>query len=160
MTHVFVSPHPDDAALSCGGLITSLRELGQSVTILTVYSGTADDAGLPEYQRVALGFGNKTGFRSLEETPHLVNVSCETCHGPCSEHVESAGKAPTPLKVDCMTCHNLEHSTSFDQKEYWKQITCTSDQAYGIGKKDGKTGEQEHPGEGDRQATETDRKGH
>jgi len=25
MTHVFISPHPDDVALSCGGLITSLR---------------------------------------------------------------------------------------------------------------------------------------
>ncbi len=41
MTHVFVSPHPDDIALSCGGLVAALRELGQSVTILTVYSGGA-----------------------------------------------------------------------------------------------------------------------
>ena len=40
MTHVFVSPHPDDIALSCGGLVASLRELGQNVTILTVFSGT------------------------------------------------------------------------------------------------------------------------
>ena len=39
MTHVFISPHPDDAALSCGGLIASLRELGQSVTIISVFSG-------------------------------------------------------------------------------------------------------------------------
>ena len=31
MTHVFVAPHPDDVALSCGGLIGSLRELGQNV---------------------------------------------------------------------------------------------------------------------------------
>ena len=61
MTHVFVSPHPDDVALSCGGLISSLRELGQSVTILTVYSGGADanvDTG--EYRRYGLGFGTKT----------------------------------------------------------------------------------------------------
>ncbi len=35
MTHVFIAPHPDDVALSCGGLIASLRELGQNVTILT-----------------------------------------------------------------------------------------------------------------------------
>src|SRR5919112_148785 len=28
MTHVFVAPHPDDVALSCGGLIASLRALG------------------------------------------------------------------------------------------------------------------------------------
>ena len=31
-----LAPHLDDAALSCGGLIASLRELGQSGTIITV----------------------------------------------------------------------------------------------------------------------------
>jgi LmbE family N-acetylglucosaminyl deacetylase len=61
MTHVFVAPHPDDAALSCGGLIASLRELGQNVTILTVFSGTGQTNGqaLTAYQREALGFGTK-----------------------------------------------------------------------------------------------------
>ncbi len=65
MTHVFVAPHPDDVALSCGGLIASLRELGQNVTILTVFSGGAradgdDGTDLTTYQREALGFGSKT----------------------------------------------------------------------------------------------------
>ncbi len=60
MTHVFVAPHPDDAALSCGGLIASLRELGQNVTILTVFSGSGGADGLTAYQREALGFGTKT----------------------------------------------------------------------------------------------------
>jgi LmbE family N-acetylglucosaminyl deacetylase len=60
MTHVFVAPHPDDAALSCGGLIASLRELGQNVTILTVFSGSGGTDGLSPYQREALGFGTKT----------------------------------------------------------------------------------------------------
>ena len=59
MTHVFVAPHPDDVALSCGGLIASLRELGQNVTILTVFSGTGQLDGLTTYQREALGFGTK-----------------------------------------------------------------------------------------------------
>ncbi len=59
MTHVFVAPHPDDAALSCGGLIASLRELGQTVTILTVFSGTGGGDTLSDYQREALGFGTK-----------------------------------------------------------------------------------------------------
>ena len=64
MTHVFVAPHPDDAALSCGGLIASLRELGQNVTILTVFSGGSAEAGdggdsPTAYQREALGFGSK-----------------------------------------------------------------------------------------------------
>jgi hypothetical protein len=61
MTHVFVAPHPDDVALSCGGLIASLRELGQNVTILTVFSGSGGGGGdLTTYQREALGFGSKT----------------------------------------------------------------------------------------------------
>jgi LmbE family N-acetylglucosaminyl deacetylase len=67
VTHVIVSPHPDDAALSCGGLIASLRELGQTVTILTVYSGHAGGNGsMSEYQRAALGFGNKAVWPNTE----------------------------------------------------------------------------------------------
>ena len=68
MTHVFVSPHPDDIALSCGGLVASLRELGQSVTILTVYSGTGRNGNdaLTDYQRAALGFGTKANWPNTE----------------------------------------------------------------------------------------------
>ncbi|MBX3028750.1 MAG: PIG-L family deacetylase [Chloroflexi bacterium] len=61
MTHVFIAPHPDDVALSCGGLIASLRELGQAVTIVTVFSGGAEaHPDVTDHQRTALGFGNKT----------------------------------------------------------------------------------------------------
>jgi LmbE family N-acetylglucosaminyl deacetylase len=62
VTHVFVSPHPDDIALSCGGLVASLRELGQSVTILTVYSGASGS----DTERAALGFGTKTNHPNTE----------------------------------------------------------------------------------------------
>ncbi len=66
MTHVFVAPHPDDVALSCGGLIASLRELGQTVTIVTVFSGSGSDDGLSTYQREALGFGSKAMWPATE----------------------------------------------------------------------------------------------
>ncbi|MEX1172009.1 MAG: PIG-L family deacetylase [Chloroflexota bacterium] len=66
MTHVFVAPHPDDVALSCGGLIASLRELGQTVTIVTVFSGDGDATDLTGYQREALGFGSKTMWPATE----------------------------------------------------------------------------------------------
>ena len=59
MTHVFVAPHADDVALSCGGLIASLRELGQNVAIVTVFSGAGAGTPLTPYQREALGFGSK-----------------------------------------------------------------------------------------------------
>jgi LmbE family N-acetylglucosaminyl deacetylase len=57
--HVFVSPHPDDAALSCGGLIASLRERNEAVTIVSIFSGAGDLASLTPYQRLALGFGGQ-----------------------------------------------------------------------------------------------------
>jgi LmbE family N-acetylglucosaminyl deacetylase len=66
MTHVFVAPHPDDVALSCGGLIASLRELGQNVTIVTVFSGDGANEGLTPYQREALGFGSKAMWPATE----------------------------------------------------------------------------------------------
>ena len=66
MTHVFVAPHPDDVALSCGGLIASLRELGQTVTILTVFSGNGVDDPLTTWQREALGFGSKALWPATE----------------------------------------------------------------------------------------------
>ena len=67
MSHVFISPHPDDAALSCGGLIASLRELGQNVTIITVFSG-GPSAGteMNDNQRAALGFGSKAIWPNTE----------------------------------------------------------------------------------------------
>src|SRR2546425_6319148 len=66
MAHVFVAPHPDDVALSCGGLIASLRELGQNVTIITVFSGAGSNGSLNSYQREALGFGTKTLWPASE----------------------------------------------------------------------------------------------
>ncbi|MEO8228261.1 MAG: PIG-L family deacetylase [Chloroflexota bacterium] len=66
MTHVFISPHPDDVALSCGGLIGSLRELGQTVAIVTIHSGDGGRNGLTPYQREALGFGSKALWPDTE----------------------------------------------------------------------------------------------
>ena len=36
------------------------------------------------------GFGEETGFKSVEATPALVGTSCEACHGPGSKHMETA----------------------------------------------------------------------
>jgi hypothetical protein len=36
------------------------------------------------------GFGEPSGFTSLQKTPNLVGNSCEGCHGPGSKHSEVA----------------------------------------------------------------------
>ena len=91
MTHVFVSPHPDDAALSCGGLIARLRDGGETVTILTVYSGPGTLARLTPYQRLALGFGSREKWQ-LGDDADLAEAA------PANAGA-AAGAAPTPEQV-------------------------------------------------------------
>jgi LmbE family N-acetylglucosaminyl deacetylase len=81
MTHVFVAPHPDDVALSCGGLIASLRELGQTITIITVFSGDGDSDHLTPYQREALGFGSKAVW-PLTEAFNRAGIANDYPAGP------------------------------------------------------------------------------
>ncbi len=85
----------------------------------------------------SVGYGERSGFRSQEQTPDLMGVGCEACHGPSSQHVqfwrkwkkkkaprEDAKKAKTPkqARVACYTCHTFEQSPGFDFEERWKKI--------------------------------------
>ena len=65
------------------------------------------------------GYGKPGGFRSEQETPHLINNGCEVCHGPGSLH--AASEDPEDLNTtidveDCMTCHNSERVAAFNFK--------------------------------------------
>ncbi len=60
------------------------------------------------------GYGKAGGFKSVEETPDLVNVGCEMCHGPGGKHVDvplsdkeaKKASAQTPAgKNVCIECH-------------------------------------------------------
>ena len=67
MTHVFVSPHPDDIALSCGGLVAGLAGSGETVVIVTIFCGPGSNPSLTDYQCDALGFGS--GAAALGAAP-------------------------------------------------------------------------------------------
>ncbi len=78
-----------------------------------------------------VGFGYESGFFDENKTDFLKNVGCESCHGPCSEHIaaEAANnadvkkwrKAINPWKYlpaaqhklqmaeMCTKCHNIEN---------------------------------------------------
>ena len=64
------------------------------------------------------GYGKPGGFVSATQTPQLMNLGCETCHGPGSLHVDS--EDPSDLKgvviEDCMTCHNEDRIAAFNFK--------------------------------------------
>lgn len=53
--HIFLSPHYDDAALSCGGLIASLSAGQQPVEVATIFGGKPDYATLSPFARMIHG---------------------------------------------------------------------------------------------------------
>jgi nitrate/TMAO reductase-like tetraheme cytochrome c subunit len=88
-----------------------------------------------------------SGFLSEEKTPHLVDVGCETCHGPGEKHVKAEMGADFDLQEKlrkaavitleesqqavsraisdmqpCMNCHDLDNSPDFDFQTYWPKI--------------------------------------
>jgi hypothetical protein len=73
---------------------------------------------------------NMPGGTNMAKTEGLVDVGCETCHGPGSIHVAKGGEEkPFAIQrkpdVDlCATqCHTKEHSDTFEMKAYLRDIT-------------------------------------
>lgn len=77
----------------------------------------------------ATGFGTKTGYVSMTQTPRLANVQCEGCHGPGSNHIKIATvkktgggflageDRPDRLKKMCKACHTSRWNRSYSDFE-------------------------------------------
>ncbi len=76
-----------------------------------------------------IGFGKPSGYRRPMGSGSMVDVGCESCHGPASEHIAKYvhGK-PTQFKFrplgpgDCKTCHYGEFSRPFEWDKFWPGI--------------------------------------
>ena len=53
--HIFLSPHYDDAALSCGGLIAQLSAAGEPAVVATLFGGKPDYDQLSPFARMIHG---------------------------------------------------------------------------------------------------------
>lgn len=76
--HIFFSPHPDDAPLSCGGLIHQLTSAGESALILTTMGGDppnpAPDTPLVRELHARWGAGNLPSKIRREEDAAAARV--------------------------------------------------------------------------------------
>jgi cytochrome c peroxidase len=85
---------------------------------------TTSDEGTPGHCHVT-GWGKPGGFTSLEETPDLAGVGCETCHGPGGTYLEpeymslknkeytksdlvAVGLVGEITDAQCTSCHNAD----------------------------------------------------
>lgn len=72
-----------------------------------------------------VGLEYKGGYVSEQQTPELSGVGCESCHGPGSRHIVTAGKEKTSgPKEKCLDCHTSEQSANYagQQRQYCEKI--------------------------------------
>src|SRR6187455_1173972 len=114
MTHVFVAPHPNDIALSCGGLVASLRELGQAVTIINVFSGGSGG----DYRRTTLGFGNKAVW-PLTEAFRRDNIAADYDVKP------SVRTGRPPWMADPERLDLTQERANTQARQFWQRAAWT-----------------------------------
>ena len=118
-----------DACAKCHpGAHRIWRESGHARAFATLRNAGADaDPNCLACHTV--GFGTPAGYRREFAGSKLVDVGCESCHGPGSRHIESrtAGNAEAgrlrPLGAgDCQRCHHGEFSRPFDWNDFWPVV--------------------------------------
>jgi hypothetical protein len=86
-------------------------------------------------------FPYEGGYASFEKTPQLIDVGCESCHGPGGAHVEAEMGSDEALQQRlqqalvvtkeearddhskwCIQCHDLDNSPDFDFDTYWPHV--------------------------------------
>lgn len=64
------------------------------------------------------GMGKEGGFVDAATTPHLLNVQCESCHGPGAAHVANPSEDNITRLVKsetCGACHTDAHHPTYDE---------------------------------------------
>ena len=65
--------------------------------------------------------GGFSGMRRLGSPVDLIDVQCEACHGPGTEHSRDGSYTRAAIE-SCVQCHTEEEDPDFDYDEAWKKI--------------------------------------
>ena len=87
MRYFFISPHLDDAVLSCGGIIHFLVNEGHQVDIWTIFSGDPEDQNFSDFaknlhKRWKLENQNPSDARRLEDDNACLVLGTKFIHFP------------------------------------------------------------------------------
>jgi Cytochrome c554 and c-prime len=70
-----------------------------------------------------IGYGLRTGFTSIGETPALARVGCESCHGPAADHARDGRHLPlATARESCLRCHTADTDPGFTFEKKWPKI--------------------------------------
>lgn len=116
--HIYLSPHPDDAVLSCGGSIHAQVTAGESVLVATLFSeGPAKP--VPElrspfvaelHRRWGLGHDPAAGRRA-EDRRALALLGAAALHLPFADCIYRTGPDGAPLYPSRDAIFGLPHPT-------------------------------------------------
>ncbi len=102
--HVYLSPHPDDAVFSCGGLIARQTAAGESVVVLTVCGGDPPPGELSPFAReLHARWGSEdspSALRRLEDTLACGSLSAEVIQLEIPEAIYRKGPDGEALYPD------------------------------------------------------------
>ncbi len=71
------------------------------------------------------GYTYQSGFTDPTLSSGLINVSCESCHGPGSEHAKAPLTKGNIIRANsetCLKCHDMDNSPHFDFEQYYPKI--------------------------------------
>ncbi|HET7091613.1 MAG TPA: PIG-L family deacetylase [Anaerolineae bacterium] len=86
--HIFLSPHLDDAVLSCGGLIYQLAQAGEAVQVITIFAGDPPPGPLtPFAQSLHERWQAASADRRAEDGEALSLLGAQATHWPYADAV-------------------------------------------------------------------------
>ena len=95
MNHVYLSPHLDDAVMSCGGMIHQQTSSGDQVQAITIFAGECQGGALSPFALVQHGYwGNPPHpmpLRRAEDTAALMLLGADAAHLDYLDAVYRAG---------------------------------------------------------------------